>query len=390
MTARHRTLEIFFFDAGGGHRNAATALKEVIADRLPHWRVDLVNLQDLLKPMDPIYRLTGHQSQNLYNNFLKRGWTYGSSALLRVIQKIVRLNSQKIEDLLREHWRGSHPDLVVSVIPNFNGPMFRALRHIHADVPYVTVMTDLADYPPHFWQERQEQFVVCGSAMAVSQAEAMGYPPERIFRTSGMILKPQFYRDRADPHLTREGLGLQPDIPTGLIMFGGYGSKTALSIVNRLQNSTPKVQTIVICGHNEPLRQALSGKERCATVGFTNSVSDYMRLADFFMGKPGPGSVSEALKMGLPVIIERNSRTMPQERYNSVWVEENELGVVVRSFRNIAEAVQLLLHDGRLEKFRNNAKRLDNNALFEVPDIFDRIMRLSDGSADPQTSDAGI
>ena len=51
-----------------------------------------------------------------------------------------------------------------------------------------------------------------------------------------------------------------------------------------------------------------------------------MQLADFFIGKPGPGSVSEALAMRLPVIVECNAWTLPQERYNAEWIVEKEVG----------------------------------------------------------------
>ena len=375
MTSAPRSLELVFFDAGGGHRNAALALKEVMADRYPNWRIDLVNLQELLEPVDLIHRLTGHQSQNFYNGILKRGWTYGSLAMLRGLQKGIRLYSDHIEELLQKHWRGVRPDLVVSVIPNFNRVMFRALRRVHADIPYVTIMTDLADCPPHFWQEKQDQFIICGSDMAARQAGLAGYSPDRIFQASGMIVKPHFYRTGGgDRRAARETLGIDPDLPTALIMFGGYGSKIAAKIVDRLARSGRDIQTIVLCGHNETLRQELAGKPRCHAVGFTDRVCEYMRLADFFIGKPGPGSISEALHMGLPVIIERNIRTMPQERYNAVWVEQQELGVVIGSFKQIAEATRFLLSENRLEQFRRNAQRLDNRAVYEIPRMLEEIM----------------
>ena len=368
-------VELIFFDAGGGHRNAAIALKDVVADRFPGWRVDLVNLQELLEPVDPIHRITGYQSQNFYNGILKRGWTYGSLAMLRGLQAGIQLYSDPIEALIRKHWEASHPDLVVSLIPNFNGVLFRALRHAHSQVPYVTVMTDLADFPPHFWLEGQDQYVICGSAKAVAQASATGYGPDRIFRTSGMIIKPHFYRnDVFDRRAAREALSIEPDLPTALIMFGGYGSKTAAKIVDRLERSELDVQTIVLCGHNERLRQALEGKPRCYPIGFTDRVSDFMRMADFFIGKPGPGSLSEALHEGLPVIVESNARTMPQERYNALWVKEQKLGFAVKSFRGIADTVALILKDDVLAQYRANARRLDNRAVFEIPVILSHIM----------------
>jgi UDP-N-acetylglucosamine:LPS N-acetylglucosamine transferase len=376
VTSAPRKLEFFFFDAGGGHRSAALALRDVIAERYPGWRIDLVNLQEILGPVDMFQKVTGLQSQDFYNAILKRGWTFGSLAMLRTLQRGIRFYTPSFIDVLEKHWRGcSRPDLVVSLIPNFNLALYRALRRVHPDLPYVTVMTDLADFPPHFWLEKQDQYIVCGTDRAVAQAQEAGYAAERIFRSSGMILKPIFYNDADhDRRADRAAMGLAPDLPTALIMFGGYGSKTAEKIVKRLGRSEQKLQTIVMCGHNEKLREALKNRPGCHAVGFTDSVPDYMRLADFFIGKPGPGSISEALHMGLPVVMERNSLTMPQERYNTDWVQERQVGVVIKEFRQIAEAVRLLLSDGRLEQFRENARCLDNRAVYEIPAMFERMM----------------
>jgi hypothetical protein len=60
--------------------------------------------------------------------------------------------------------------------------------------------------------------------------------------------------------------------------------------------------------------------------GFTREVPYYMHLSDFFIGKPGPGSISEAIAMKLPVIVERNAWNLPQERYNCEWVREQDGG----------------------------------------------------------------
>src|SRR5690606_39296545 len=104
----------------------------------------------------------------------------------------------------------------------------------------------------------------------------------------------------------------------------------------------------------------------------TSDIPYYMRLADFFIGKPGPGSISEAVQQGLPVIVVDNAWTMPQERYNAEWVRENGLGVVHGSFRTIDRAVAQLLSG--LDAFQANVRRIDNRALFEVPEILGRIL----------------
>ena len=35
------------------------------------------------------------------------------------------------------------------------------------------MLTDIADYPPHFWIERQSQYVICGSRRAVQNKPAL-------------------------------------------------------------------------------------------------------------------------------------------------------------------------------------------------------------------------
>jgi 1,2-diacylglycerol 3-beta-galactosyltransferase len=97
-----------------------------------------------------------------------------------------------------------------------------------------------------------------------------------------------------------------------------------------------------------------------------------MRLADFFIGKPGPGSLSEAVQQGLPVIVTRNAWTLPQERWNTDWVRRHGLGVVLRSFRGVRGAVDELLR--QLPDYRQRVARMDNRAVFEVPVILERIL----------------
>ena len=133
---------------------------------------------------------------------------------------------------------------------------------------------------------------------------------------------------------------------------------------------------ILICGHNKALAARLRELPQLAprlVVAFTADIPHYMRLADFFIGKPGPGSISEAVQQGLPVIVVDNAWTMPQERYNAEWVRENGLGVVHGSFRTIDRAVARLL-DG-FDTFQASVRRVDNRALFEAPEILDRILR---------------
>lgn len=378
-----KTVDLIYFNAGGGHRASALALQAVLREQQRPWSVRLVNLFEVLDPQARFQKMTGSAPEDWYNRRLARGWTIGMAQELKLLQGLIRLAHPMLLRQLQQHWLRTEPDLVVSLVPNFNRAMFHSLASALPGVPYATVLTDLADVPPHFWIERdQPQHFICGTPRAVKQALALGHAPERVHATSGMIIRPEFYQpfmlNRAQE---QRRLGLDPARPTGIVMFGGHGSKAMLGIAERLAATT---QLIFICGHNKALAARLEALPRGAprlVVGFSAEVPRCMRLADFFIGKPGPGSLSEAVRQGLPVIVVDNAWTLPQERYNAHWVRDNGLGIVARSFRRIDAAVARLLAD--LEGYRERVRRIDNRALFEIPRILEAILREAEGCGMP-------
>jgi hypothetical protein len=366
-------IDLIYFDAGGGHRSAANALKQVIEEQHRPWQIQLVNLQELLDSLDLFRKLSGLRLQDVYNLVLTKGWTLGTRQLMRGMQFLIRLYHPAQVRLLAKFWSESRPDMVVSVVPNFNRAIGESIQKAIPGTPFVTVLTDIADYPPRFWIEPQQQYLICGSERAVKQAQKFGHADRYIFRTSGMILNPRYYETvAADRSVERKRLGLDPERPTGIVMFGGQGSNVMLEIAQRLAN----VQLILICGRNEKLVTALRRARRPAPTfveGFTKEVPYYMHLSDFFIGKPGPGSISEALAMKLPLIVERNAWTLPQERYNAQWIVETQVGLVVPNFRQIDRAVEELLRPENYARFKANAAANKNRAVFEIPDILAKI-----------------
>jgi UDP-N-acetylglucosamine:LPS N-acetylglucosamine transferase len=386
-SARMQRIEFCFFDAGGGHRAAATALQMSIQAQERSWDVRLLNIQELLDELDILKRYAGIRIEDYYNWMLRSGWTLGSVYLMKVLQFAIWSRHAATVRVLERHWRETAPDMVVSFIPHFNRALCESFANAWPGRPFVTVLTDIADFPPHFWIERQRQYLVCGSERAAEQAREHGHMDNRIFRASGMILHPRFYEAPVEERVAGLArLGLRADLPTAVVLFGGYGSQAMLEIAERLDDSKRELQLIFICGRNEKLASALRvGGSRLPRFvgGFTKDVNRYMHLADFFIGKPGPGSVSEALAMKLPVIVSCNAWTLPQERYNATWVLENEVGVVLRSFSEIVPAVGRMIEPANLARFRANAGGLKNRAVFEIPGMLEQILEKSEKSVEP-------
>ena len=177
---------------------------------------------------------------------------------------------------LQQHWLATEPDMVVSLVPNFNRVLCESVASTLPGVPFVTVLTDLADHPPHFWIEPgQDQHLVCGTAHAQGQARAAGYTHEQISLTTGMILRPQFYRPiQIDWDAERRALGLDPKQPTGVVMFGGQGSMQML----RMAKALGDVQLILMCGHNEALANELRAMRTPAAHAVLGFVPDVVAL----------------------------------------------------------------------------------------------------------------
>lgn len=378
MSAMKR-IDIVWFNAGGGHRAAAQALEQqIVAQGLP-WRVRKVNLTEVIDPSATFRRFTGLEPEDLYNKRLASGFTLGLAQELKLLQALIRLGHPALVQRLSRFWAPQPPDLVVSVIPNFNRALHDALRSVRPRAPLATVLTDMADHPPAFWIEpATRQHVICGTAHAVVQARAAGVPEERVHRVHGMMLRPEFHLgpppDRA---ARRVALGLPAEEPVGLVLFGGAGSRVMRRIAARL----PDTPLVLLCGRNERLVDELRCQPARAArivVGFTADVAGWMRLADFFIGKPGPGSLSEAVQCGLPVIVTRNALTMPQERWNTEWVRAQGLGIVERSFARVDRAVASL--KAGLPGFRARAAAMPNRAVFEVPNVLQRILEAEYGA----------
>jgi hypothetical protein len=141
----------------GFRRAAATALAEAIREQQRPWNLDLVSIQDVFEPIAFIRKCTGISMQDVYNIMLRRGWTLCSSQLTALAHGAIRMTHNSLK-VLERCWEAHRPNLVVSLIPHYNRAMKQALDAVRPGTPYVTLLTDIADYPPHFWIEPMDQW----------------------------------------------------------------------------------------------------------------------------------------------------------------------------------------------------------------------------------------
>ncbi|WP_246541137.1 glycosyltransferase [Mycobacterium spongiae] len=121
-----------------------------------------------------------------------------------------------------------------------------------------------------------------------------------------------------------------------------------VSIAKALDKVEQPIQVIFLCGENAQVREAIDQLPTSypkRTFGFVRRVDHLMEMADVMIGKPGPGTTFEALAKGLPVLLERNGGTLPQEIAVANYVVEQGFGRTYRNHRELLRGVEAVLAD---------------------------------------------
>ena len=100
------------------------------------------------------------------------------------------------------------------------------------------------------------------------------------------------------------------------------------------------ITLVVIAGRNEELKERLLARAWPMPIfiyGFVREMPDFMQAADILVTKAGPGTISEALNAGLPMILY--SRLPGQEDGNVDYVISEGVGMWAPKTSYIVSAI---------------------------------------------------
>jgi hypothetical protein len=375
---------LFIVDAGGGHRASASALQAAAEQEGRPWRFRIVNIQETFARLDLWRRVTGHSIEQTYNDLIRSQHTRFLVPTLRVLQFFIRRLRGPLSRTMADALRKEPAALVLSLAPNFNAVLRDAVRRALPGTSFFVLLTDYADFPPHFWVEPGVDRVIAGSEHAVEQALAAGIPADRVTGTSGMVLHPRFYAGGgpAAREAARRELDIPQDAFVAMELFGGKGSAEMGPLSEGLLAQSPDWHVVAICGDNPPLLDELTRMSegsggRLHPLGFTKRIADYLAASDVLVAKPGPGCLAESFQQGVPVVVTCNARTIPQERFNAEMVRTHGLGRVVASVAEMPAAVADLVRDpAEWDRVRANVRALPpNRAVYEALDAVEAELR---------------
>ena len=149
------------------------------------------------------------------------------------------------------------------------------------------------------------------------------------------------------------------------------------TIVRDLQEVTRDLQLIAICGRTSKLADRIRAipAHSDARCGFTSDIPYYMSLSDFFIGKPGPGSISEAMAMKLPVIVRAKCMDLAAGTLQRrLGARERRRTRCERLQRRPARLSPSYSSPAGFANVKANVAAINNRAVFEILDILEQIL----------------
>lgn len=327
-----------FSDTGGGHRSAAEAIIEALHIEFGDlFKIDMVDVFKLAPR--PLNRMP-----DLYPAMVKIPQAWGLGFHLSDGHKRARLITAGAWPYVRNAIEGmvmQHPsDLIVSVHPLANAPTLRALGEKRP--PYVTVVTDLVTVHA-LWYHRRADLCLVPTEAARERGLIYGMRPRQI-RVVGLPVADRFCQPLGNRQELRERLGWPQDLPVILLMGGSEGMGPLEKTAQALAEARLPAAMVIVTGRNQALKarlEARSWPRPTFIYGFVHEMPDFMRAADILVTKAGPGTISEAINAGLPMVLY--SRLPGQEDGNVTYVISEGVGLWAPRSDQIVDALRMWL-----------------------------------------------
>lgn len=336
MKPKQRTRVLFLFsDTGGGHRSAAEAIIEALEQRYPE--IIEARMVDVLKDYAPrpLDRLP-----DLYPDMARHPQMWGLGYKLSDGPQAAFLEIAFWPYVRRAMKRLVHEQVaecIVSVHPLFNTAYLRAAGKDHP--PFITVVTDLVT-AHSLWYEPKVDLCIVPTERAAQRARECNLS-EDIIRVIGLPVAQRFCDPVGDRSLLRAALGWPPDLPVVLLVGGGEGMGPLEETAEKINAIDLDLAIAIVTGRNAALKKKLEERvwpKQTFLYGFERRMPEMMRAATLLVTKAGPGTITEALNAGLPMVLY--SHLPGQETGNIDYVVEAGVGLWAPGPQRSAEAVR--------------------------------------------------
>ena len=288
---------------GSGHEKAAGAIAEGIKKSFPSARLDIVDFMSwhtsaVNALMKSCYLKMLALVPNLYEFMYQFTAGKRKGGFIQLLMAYAM--SVSIKSLIRRY----EPEVIICTHP------FPAEAVSHLGEKWrkgflsAAVITDYSVHQMWICPHMDLYFVGCD--FMKKQLIADGIDKDIIYVT-GIPVSGSFQQD-LDKAICRQKLHLKLGEPVILMMGGGLGLGHIGLALEQLETVEESLQLVVVAGRNrELLRQAEEASQqshhKIIVYGYTDKVNELMGAADVLLTKPGALTLTEAMALGLPMLL---------------------------------------------------------------------------------------
>jgi len=342
-------------NGGYGHKAAAQTLKDLL-DKEYNFTV--------VFPIDEM-RIFGVKSgEQLYNSMLQNNWIDSVNLVTKYIApKLFRTRKAQLESLIRKHIEKCQPDLVISLIPFINYPASEAARK--KEVPFLLITTDndlrLWVHGLQGLQHPSFKVTVGSDLWCSRELLRKRNIPDTAIETIGLPIRTDFFTTKNKESI-REEFGIPGHKPVVLVITGGAGGDQALEYARKIGKTQYGIHLIVCAGKNKELadelnKMSLHPSNTMTVMPFTSRISDLMAVSDLLITKSGPGTITEAMAMKLPVLVDATASVLSWEQANIDLVSQYGIGDYIENFDELETLLRQFIFDTELQKQMKDAYR---------------------------------
>ncbi len=357
--------------AGGGHLAAARALEEAWRGAYPGDEVVCVDLLQMVPRLQRHMYAQGYvklveHAPELWGMVFKKT---DNPAAVRKLTRFRRTWASATNLRFVRYMKRFRPDVVLCThyLPlEVMGDLgSRGQRHFT-----VSVVTDFEAHA--LWMEQVVDLYCVAAPETRSSLVARGVDSARVAVT-GIPIGGRF-GESVDASGVRRRMGLRDDLPTLLVLSGGFGMGPVGGMVSALDGVEAEFQAVVVTGRTAELRAELAVRDTrhpTRVLGYVGNMHELMGVADLVMSKPGGLTTSEACALGKPLFI---LDPIPgQEAANSDFLLERGAAVKVNRVEDLAYRVEELLASGKLREMSRSALKLGKPGAARA--VCDEVMR---------------
>lgn len=335
---------IMSVSAGGGHKNAADAIEEIVLSKDETSKVVHIDTIKYISPtLHSLTIGTYLNSIKYYPKIFKYMYKFSDSPN-DTLFSLIKLVNEFVVNKLLPTIEELKPDIIIGTHP-FTAFMIQILREKYKlDIPNMVIITDYGSHA--YWvHPNVDHYIVAHDGM-IRELTAKGTDRE-IIQPLGIPIKSNFLGTFSKEE-TRLKLGLDKDKQTITIMGGSLAMGNLKTILKEIESIEKDIQIVFVAANNQKLYEeaqkiALQSDKNISVLKYCNYMNALMQATDLLVTKPGGLTITEAFISKLPMAI---FFAIPgQEVQNAQFLIKNGLAIDIDDGKDCKNKILSLLNN---------------------------------------------